>query len=192
MIMAAQVPVPQNMPNQQAQLLPLRDIKLPAEPGFWPLAPGWWVLIVVILLVLSWLAIKWYRYHLKKRRWLQINQQLSELEFAYQQNHDQQKLLTQVSVFLRRFVKFQLQQNQATALTGDSWLAYLNQCDPAQPFANYEYALTTGVYQAECAYDVAGLIETTREFMRKQVMQPTKSAQLNASVTTAAVEQPHV
>ena len=28
--------------------LPLRDLHLPAEVGWWPLAPGWWVLIAIV------------------------------------------------------------------------------------------------------------------------------------------------
>jgi len=187
----AQNPMPPNMPNQAAQVLPLRDIKLPTEPGFWPLAPGWWLLIVLLLTLTAWLAIKWYRYRQKKRRWLEINQQLSALEFNYQQNKDQQQLLTNVSVFLRRFVKYQLKQDMATTLAGSSWIAYLNQCDQSQPFTAYEAALTAGVYQADCQYDAQGLLQITRKFMQKQVMKPTDSTQFNPA-EFAVLEQHHV
>lgn len=170
----AQLPMPTNAPSQAPQVLPLRDIKLPAEPGFWPLAPGWWLLVVVLVVLLVWLAVLWYRHHLKKRRWLEINQQLSELEFAYLKNQDSQQLLAQISVFLRRFVKFQLLQDQASTLAGDSWIAYLNQFDNSNPFAVYQTALTAGVYQDTCEYNAAGLLQTTRDFVRKQVMKPTQ------------------
>jgi hypothetical protein len=167
-----QAQMPPNMPGKAQQVLPLRDIKLPAEPGFWPLAPGWWLLIVALLLLLLWLGIKWYRYRMKKRRWLDINQQLAELEFSYQRDKNPQQLLTDVSVFLRRFVRFQLKQDQATSLVGSNWISYLNQFDPSKPFSAYETALTAGVYQSNCEYDAQGLIQTTRAFIRKQVMKP--------------------
>ena len=181
----AQLPLPTNAPSQTPQVLPLRDIKLPAEPGFWPLAPGWWLLIVVLLVLLVWMTVLWYRHHLKKRRWLEINQQLSEIEFAFQQNQDSQQLLAQISVFLRRFVKFQLHQDQATTLAGDSWIAYLNQFDNSNPFAVYQSALIAGVYQDSCEYNAAGLIQTTREFVQKQVMKPSQPRPIITKVTEA-------
>ena len=42
----------------------LKDIHLPPEPGLWPLAPGWWVVIILLAagLALSlWWAIRCYR-----------------------------------------------------------------------------------------------------------------------------------
>ena len=179
----AQSQMPPNIPDKAAQVLPLRDIKLPAEPGFWPLAPGWWLVLVILLVLVFWLGHKWYRYHLKKRRWLEINQQLSELEFDYQQHKNKQQLLANISVFLRRFVKYQLNQNQATTLAGNSWVAHLNQYDQSQPFAAYESALSTGAYQADCTYDAEGLLQVTGDFIRKQVMKPTDSTQFKAFET---------
>ncbi len=38
-------------PEQQAALEKLRDIRLPEPIGWWPLAPGWWALIAVALLI---------------------------------------------------------------------------------------------------------------------------------------------
>ena len=163
------------MQAPEAQILPLRDIRLPAEPGFWPLAPGWWMLLILFTVLLIVLAIKWHRYAQKKRRWQDIDQQLSQLEFDYQTNQDPQKLLTSVSVFLRRFVKFQMQHNQATAMIGANWVAHLNQFHKDQPFAAFEQALTQGVFQSTCEYDVDDLLRTTRLFIKQQVMRPIKT-----------------
>lgn len=40
----------------------LRDMHLPAAPGLWPLAPGWWVVGVVTVLSLMAVAFCGYRY----------------------------------------------------------------------------------------------------------------------------------
>ena len=43
--------------------LPLKDIHLPADVPWWPLAPGWWVLLAALLvltLLIHWLAV-WRR-----------------------------------------------------------------------------------------------------------------------------------
>lgn len=161
-----------NLPTPEMQALPLRDIKLPAEPGFWPLAPGWWVLIVISLVVLAWFCIKWYRHQQKKKRWQAIDQQLSRIEFTYSQEQDAQQLLTELSAFLRRFVKYQLNQSTATSLAGEEWINFLNQDDPKQPFSVHKEALTMGPFQASCEYDTEGLLYCARQFIKKQVMKP--------------------
>lgn len=165
---------PPNLPTAETQALPLRDIMLPAEPGFWPLAPGWWVLIVLMVVVLGWLSLKWFRHHRKKKRWQTINEQLSEIEFSFRQKQDSQRLLTELSAFLRRFVKYQLKQTTATSLAGNDWITYLDQYDSSKPFSKHQQALTQGPFQANCDYDAEGLLNTTRSFIKQQVMKPTK------------------
>ncbi|TDR23629.1 DUF4381 domain-containing protein [Marinicella litoralis] len=162
------------MQANEIPALPLRDIKLPAEPGFWPLAPGWWLLLVLSLLLLTWLAVKWYRYVQKKRRWQQIEHQLAEIELQFKQSNNKQNLLAEISVFLRRFVKFQLQQKKATTLAGQQWTDHLNQLQQEQPFLPFEQALTTGVYQHNFDYDATELLKTTRQFIKQHVMKPAK------------------
>lgn len=163
-----------NIPAAETQILPLRDIKLPAEPGFWPLAPGWWILLVVVLLIGIFLLIKWYRHQQRKKRWMAINDQLSTLEFEFRKNQDAQQLLSGISLFLRRFVKFQLKQPDATSLNGADWVEHLNQLDSQQTFSPFQTALTQGAFQAHCEYDTDGLLNTTRAFIKRHVMQPKK------------------
>lgn len=159
------------MQGLPAEALPLLDLKWPAEPGFWPLAPGWWVLIVLSALLLVWLLLLVQRFRQKKRRWQQIEQQLSAIEFAYSQSHDRQHLLTDLSVFLRRFVRFQLQQTQATSLAGEAWVNHLDRLQPGA-FEAFKEALTTGVYVRDCDYDAEQLLHTTHQFIKRHVMQP--------------------
>ena len=49
----------------EASLSNLRDIVLPAEPGLWPLAPGMWLLLSVLLSLLVWAL--WTQYDRRKR-----------------------------------------------------------------------------------------------------------------------------
>ncbi len=60
--------VPMNPSDPLAQL---RDIHLPADISHWPLAPGWWLLVIVaasLLGWLSWLLVKRYRARLYRRQ----------------------------------------------------------------------------------------------------------------------------
>ena len=49
------------MPETQDPLAQLRDIHLPETVGLWPLAPGWWLLIALIIGALVTGIIYWRR-----------------------------------------------------------------------------------------------------------------------------------
>lgn len=60
--------VPMNPSDPLAQL---RDIHLPADISTWPMAPGWWLLLIVaasLLGWLTWLLVKRYRARLYRRQ----------------------------------------------------------------------------------------------------------------------------
>ncbi|MCX7554304.1 DUF4381 domain-containing protein [Marinicella sp. S1101] len=159
-------------PGPELSTLPLRDIKLPTEPGFWPLAPGWWAVIVLVLVLLSLLTIIWYRYRQKKKRWLAIEAQLSALEFKHHETQDAQQLLTDISAFLRRFVKYQLRQNTAVTLSGQAWIDYLNDLAQSELFSPFADTLKAGAYRNDCEYDSEQLLQVTRQFIKQQTMKP--------------------
>ena len=61
-----------NLPTKIASSQPieLHDIVLPQAPGLWPLAPGWWLLIAILLLGIflgGRTLLKRYRYWTIKR-----------------------------------------------------------------------------------------------------------------------------
>jgi len=161
--------------------LPLRDIKLPIEPGFWPLAPGWWLVLLVLLTLLALLTYQWLKWRKKHRRWLHIETQLAQIEFDYLQTKNKQQLLVAVSAYLRRFIKFQLHDNQAVSLTGLDWIEYLNNLQTKPYFVGFEDALTHGVFQTNCQFDAKELISSTRDFMKQHVMNPSNQTATGVS-----------
>jgi len=160
------------MQMPETPVLPLRDIKLPPEPGFWPLAPGWWFLIVLLTILLLWLAIKWRKHVQRKKRWQEIDEQLSAIEFSFKQNKNKQVLLNETSEFLRRFVKFQLHQHQATSLPGNQWIDHLNNLQGGAAFTAFNESLTVGVFQQNHDFDAQKLLQITRAFIKQQIMKP--------------------
>ena len=57
--------------------LALRDIHLPAPVGWWPPAPGWWLLAGLMLAVIIWLFWRWQQ---QRRSEQGLELALSELE----------------------------------------------------------------------------------------------------------------
>lgn len=112
----------------------LRDIHLPDAPGFWPPAPGWWILAVLVLVFacLLWRAL---RPHLARRAWRrQLAAELQRVDQQHPPATHATEHVAALSVLLRRLA---IRHDAANAaLTGEAWLAFLDGADPARPFAN--------------------------------------------------------
>jgi len=107
--------------------IPLRDLHLPDVIGWWPLAPGWWVLIALATIGLGWLIRSYMRMraHGAVRRHALL--QLKELTAEFEQHHDTVRFSSKMSELLRRTMLAYSPRQQVAGLTGDEWLAWLDQ-----------------------------------------------------------------
>jgi uncharacterized protein DUF4381 len=109
--------------NQQT--LNLRDIHLPEPISWWPLAPGWWLLLVSVLLILCalYLTIKIYRSRQLKR---DIKAELEHIKQQFQQTQSKSQLAKSLSILLRRASISYYPKANIAGLTGEHWLTYLD------------------------------------------------------------------
>ncbi len=108
------------------QALQLRDIHLPSTPAFWPLAPGWWVVAGLLVLLITGAAlIAWRRYRVWARERGTLLT-LAELEGAFRQDRAPEKL-ARISVLLRQIALARFPRRQVASLTGQAWLGFLDQ-----------------------------------------------------------------
>ena len=156
--------------SQAAQELPLRGLHLPAEPGFWPLAPGWWLVLAVLLLTLVFIGIKWYKRRQRVKRFVVIEQQLGAINFAYHEHQDKRKLLSELSMLLRRFEKFQQHNDQQVTLSGTEWIDHLNSYHKDQPFTPYQGLLTDAIYQPTVEFEPTALSDLIHSHIKKVVV----------------------
>jgi hypothetical protein len=113
--------------------LPLRDIHLPGPIGWWPPAPGWWLLAMLALLGIGLAALQWYRGR-HRRAALRA---LGRVRQALEQGAEPVTCLQSVSTVLRRFamtveaaarkrVAEGALQTPVAGLIGEQWLQYLD------------------------------------------------------------------
>lgn len=106
------------------QNLPLRDIHLPEPVGIWPLAIGWWSLILLTVLLSS-LFVWWW---LHRRNTVPVVKlalrELATLEtLAGLSPEDSCRRL---SILLRRVCLSLYPRETVAGLTGEDWLAFLD------------------------------------------------------------------
>ena len=114
--------------------LPLRDLHLPPPIDWWPLAPGWWLVIVLALAGIAWLL----RRAFLKRRFLAPRRHavraLAAIEAQYLEHRNPVVLARQASELLRRAMLAYAPRHEVAGLTGESWLAWLDRGLPVPYF----------------------------------------------------------
>jgi Domain of unknown function (DUF4381) len=103
--------------------IPLRDIHLPGPVGLWPPAPGWWILLA---LVLAGLVVATYHYVRTRHRraTLAILRRISARLAA---GAEPAACLAGVSSVMRRFAMSAATNPALVAgLVGSAWLSYLD------------------------------------------------------------------
>lgn len=101
-----------------ASQLPLRDVHLPAAPGWWPPAPGWWWVMAVLLLVCMLATFFWWKRWRQQRIWQAL------FDDAINAAQTPSARLAVTSDLLRRAAK--RFQPGAENLQSDAWLQFLD------------------------------------------------------------------
>ena len=135
----------------------LRDVHAPQAPGAWPPAPGWWIALL-LLLVLAALALRWGVP--RWRRWRMRRRLLAALAAAAS--------AAEVSQLLRAAALARFPREGAAGLQGASWIAFLEARDRAPGrFAALGEALLAAPYRARAAGgELAPLREAARGWLR--------------------------
>jgi hypothetical protein len=157
--------------------IPLRDLHLPDMVGWWPLAPGWWVLIGLAacgLLYLVWRAWQQFQKNAARRRALS---QLRYLKAEYSWTGDAISLGIKLSELLRRAMLAYAPRDEVAGLTGTSWLEWLDRGLPEKTFADGPgrdiESLPYRKPDADAGdVDIDGLIEAVRQRLKTPLPEP--------------------
>lgn len=161
--------------------LPLRDIHLPDSVSWWPPAPGWWVLLA--LLICACLIMRYWRRNRGRRNLRQLAlQELDRIENRFGQQDNERQALENLSVLLRRIAVSRYPREQVASLTGDRWLQFLDSVTGTDEFSRGPgRALADAPYNPALHADIPDLIDLSRrwigaEFKRKPETTSTRKA----------------
>lgn len=153
-----------NPQDPLAQLQPLRD---PAAIGWWPPAPGWWLLAALILLALAGLGyLLWRRYQRNGYR----RQALRQLRIIAQEcpaAGDRGASIAQINALLKTVALQRYPRARVAGLSGEAWLAFLHASEPgaSEPFPP---DLGEAMYQQHLpATDLDQLVQRSARWIRR-------------------------
>jgi len=156
------------------QTLNLRDIHLPDAISWWPLAPGWWILLATIVSIILFIFIA-RRIYKSKQLKRDIHSELQEIKSTFQQTQNKSQLAKSLSVLLRRasISYYPGAKNNGAGLTGQQWLTWLDnttqrsqetrqfQSDVGNVLINAPYLPDT----ADLDFDAQALIEISESWL---------------------------
>lgn len=141
---------------QADPLAELRDLHHPDAVGWWPLAPGWWVLIILLLAALSWYLVKAYRQKQSNLYRQHARDELEQLSIQFKKHNDKSNYLSDTHKLLRRVAlhRYPDVQQDFAGLTGVEWQTYLNNCCDEKVFdAKFSEHFSALPYQQKSDYD---------------------------------------
>ena len=111
-------------------LAELRGYHLPDPVSWWPPAPGWWLLALLMagLLVLMaiWLLRIWRQNRVARAAPRAALDELAALRAAYTREGDVAAYARGLSRLLRRFALARFPRRAVAGLSGEDWLAFLD------------------------------------------------------------------
>ena len=155
-------------PPVSPESLPLRDIHMPLEPSWLPLATGWWYVLAAVLacLLLPLAAYLWDQLR-PLRISAQARDRFAGLRAEYARHEDRRKLLRGASALLRRVMISLHPREEVASLTGEEWLRRLDEHDPDRRFsAGVGRVLLQEPYREQADFEPAALLALLEDWLR--------------------------
>jgi hypothetical protein len=119
----------------QDPLAQLKDIHMPAPPGSWPPAPGWFILAalgaVVAVAVTWWLFRRWKNNRYRREGMRELDNLLSR----FQEEEDRTAYLASYAALLKRIALTRYPRETVANLTAEAWVDFLDKSAQTDEFS---------------------------------------------------------
>ncbi|WP_019215838.1 DUF4381 domain-containing protein [Legionella tunisiensis] len=153
---------------ESPELAKLRDIQLPDPIGWWPMAPGWYFLIVLIALSVIFLLYIFRRNYIRGRAKREALQLLAHYHQTYQHAGNSQLGSMEISELLRRVALVYFPREMVAGLQGEAWLAFLNETAKGIDFNAVRTCLLEAPYQPGKNMDLNPLFSCAEKWIKQR------------------------
>jgi hypothetical protein len=112
-------------------LAALQELPLPNPVPYTPQTAGWWIVAALLLLLLAWGAWRWHKRRLANRYRVEALQELAEIERTLKQ---EPAAASRLPALVKRVALVSAPRADAAALSGESWLQWLERTLPHAGF----------------------------------------------------------
>lgn len=149
-------------------LAQLRDIHLPDPIGWWPLAQGWYGLMLLILILVSALVYYLYKRHLNglaKNKALDL---LKTYTRQYEKDRNAQLMSARISELLRRVALVYYPRAQVASIHGEAWVDFLNQTNKGIDFTPVKSMLLDSPFKTTETINLKPLITRAEQWIKQR------------------------
>ncbi len=154
--------------NNQDALTQLRDIHIPSPIGWWPLAPGWYLLAILVTVSLITAIIFLIRHYKNGRAKRQALRLLANYQQQYQREASTQLSAARVSELLKRVALVYFPRTKVASLQGDEWILFLNSSAKGLHFEEVRTELLETPYQPNVSQDLGLLFKMVRDWISQR------------------------
>ena len=153
-----------NSPDPLAQL---RDIHLPEAISWWPPAPGWWILAIIVLLAVGGCTYYVFRYIRRNRYRREALQELLALN-KKMVGLSTRDSVEQLAILLRRVAIQTCGRETVAPLVGEEWLRFLDNRGETNQFTSGPgEVLAGGLYRQTVEADLEKLSKLIEKWIRR-------------------------
>jgi len=145
----------------------LRDIHAAAPVAWWPPAPGWWVLALLALVLISWLGKRVLARHRLNRRRKQMLGWIDHLNANIDPRRDPQAYLSTLNRIFKLVALRAFPGEQCAVMNGKDWSGFVIEKMKKSASADALEVLASGPYDPAPRFDPEQLSALTRDWIRE-------------------------
>lgn len=155
---------------QQTLLSQLKDVHSPEAITWWPVAFGWWVLLLLSLATISvCVFFLWRRYQQNRYRKIAILE-LNRMHKRWLESSNDQAYIASANVLLKRIIR--ILEPSALNQSSDTWVDTLDRYHASLFSKETRHALAYQCYQAQTNTDINSLHIELRRWIKQHSKAP--------------------
>ena len=146
----------------------LKDIHLPPAISWWPPAPGWWILGIIIFSIFIFIIIILYRIYKRRMPKVEALRILKNLQRQSSKNNNELKKLRELSQLLRRTALSIYSQEEVASLQGTEWLEFLDKTGQTNVFTKgHGKIFGEDIFKLNPKFDLEDLFLVVSKWLKK-------------------------
>lgn len=149
-------------------LAQLKDIHLPTPISWWPLAPGWYAVITLIVFLCIFILYRFYKNycHAKAKKHALIL--LTHYQKHYEKEGDVAWTSAHISELLRRVALAYYPREKVASLHGEDWLLFLNETSKGVDFTLVKEMLLDAPFKTNQSMDLTPLFNAAQLWIKQR------------------------